>query len=44
MTQPWATLVALGATQYETRGWRPRYRGPIAIHAAKGFPLVAKEI
>lgn len=35
--QPWATLVAIGAKQYETRSWYWRYRGPLAIHAAKRF-------
>ncbi len=43
LTQPWATLVALGAKQYESRSWSTRYRGPIAIHAAKGFPGWARE-
>lgn len=38
LTQPWATLVAIGAKTIETRSWPTRYRGPIAIHAAKGFP------
>lgn len=33
--QPYATLVAIGAKQYETRGFSTRYRGPIAIHAGK---------
>lgn len=33
--QPWASLLACGAKKYETRGWATRYRGPIAIHAAK---------
>jgi hypothetical protein len=33
--QPWASLVAVGAKQYETRSWRTDYRGPIAIHASK---------
>ena len=37
LTQPWATLVALGAKSFETRGWSTNYRGPLAIHAAKGF-------
>jgi hypothetical protein len=35
LTQPWATLVARGAKQIETRSWRTFYRGPLAIHAAK---------
>ena len=33
--QPWASLLACGAKQYETRSWSTSYRGPIAIHAAK---------
>lgn len=37
LTQPWATLVAIGAKRLETRSWRTSYRGPLAIHAAKGF-------
>lgn len=43
LTQPWATLVALGHKRVETRSWSTRYRGPIAIHAAKGFPGYARE-
>lgn len=37
LTQPWATLVAIGAKRVETRTWSTRYRGPLAIHAAKGL-------
>lgn len=33
--QPWATLIALGVKQFETRSWQTKYRGPIAIHAGK---------
>ena len=33
--QPWASLITSGAKQYETRSWATKYRGPIAIHAAK---------
>ena len=33
--QPWATLVALGVKVHETRSWSTKYRGPLAIHAAK---------
>ena len=36
LTQPWATLVAIGAKRIETRSWRTDYRGPLAIHAALG--------
>lgn len=41
--QPWASLVALGAKRVETRSWKTSYRGPLAIHAAKGFPPYARE-
>jgi hypothetical protein len=42
--QPYASLIAVGAKQYETRSWSASYRGPIAIHAGKKpsnglFPL-----
>lgn len=37
LRQPWATLVAIGAKQIETRSWSTSYRGPLAIHAAKQF-------
>lgn len=43
LTQPWATLVAIGAKTIETRSWRNRYRGPLLIHAAKGMPRLALE-
>lgn len=42
LTQPWATLVAIGAKKIETRSWKTSYRGPIAIHAAKGFPRLSR--
>jgi len=38
LTQPWASLMALGAKAVETRSWRIEYRGPLAIHAAKKLP------
>ena len=44
MTQPWATLVAIGANVIETRDWPTKYRGPFAIHAAKGFPSDARAL
>lgn len=43
LTQPWATLVAIGAKRIETRSWPTKYRGPVAIHAAKTFPGWAKD-
>lgn len=36
--QPWASLIACGAKQYETRSWKTNYRGPIAIHAGLKEP------
>lgn len=44
LTQPWATLVAIGAKRIETRSWSTDYRGEIAIHAAKGFPRDCREV
>lgn len=49
LTQPWATLVARQQKLVETRSWATSFRGPIAIHAAKGFPrecqaLVAEKV
>ncbi len=44
LTQPWATLVAIGAKRIETRSWSTRYRGPLAIHAAKGFPVTCQDL
>lgn len=37
LTQPWASLVAIGAKRIETRSWSTSYRGPLAIHAAQGL-------
>jgi hypothetical protein len=37
LTQPWATLMAVGAKRYETRSWSTSYQGPLAIHAGKGL-------
>jgi hypothetical protein len=37
LTQPWAQAVVLGSKRIETRSWSTRYRGPIAIHAAKRY-------
>lgn len=35
--QPWASLLAVGPKKYETRSWKTKHRGWIAIHAAKRF-------
>lgn len=36
--QPWATLIAIGAKQIETRSWGVSYRGQLMIRAAKRTP------
>lgn len=36
--QPWASLIAFGLKEYETRSWKTKYRGKLAIHAAKRPP------
>ena len=41
--QPWATLVALGIKQTETRHWPTDYRGRLAIHAAKKWDASCRE-
>jgi len=42
LTQPWASLVQIGAKKVETRSWYTSYRGPLVIHAAKGYPAWAR--
>jgi hypothetical protein len=37
LTNPYGQLMALGAKMIETRRWKSRYRGPVAIHTAKRF-------
>jgi hypothetical protein len=43
LTQPWASLVQRGSKSVETRSWYTAYRGPLVIHAAKGYPGWCKE-
>ena|SRR5581483_6793814 len=43
LTQPRASLVALDAKRVETRSWSTPYRGPLAIHAAKGWTLADRQ-
>jgi hypothetical protein len=33
LIQPWATLIALGEKQFETRSWSAQYKGLLGIHA-----------
>jgi hypothetical protein len=35
--QPWASHIAFGQKRVENRTWRTSYRGPILIHAGRGF-------
>lgn len=42
LTQPWASLVQMGAKRVETRSWFTSYRGDLVIHAAKGYPVWAR--
>lgn len=44
LTQPWASLVACGEKRVETRSWPTKFRGLVAIHAAKGFPREARAL
>lgn len=44
LTQPYATLIAIGAKRIETRSWSTAYRGPLAIHAAKGLGPVGGKV
>ncbi len=37
LLQPWASLVAFREKRIETRGWAASYRGPLLIHASKGW-------
>lgn len=41
ITQPWASMIAHGEKRIETRSWSTRYRGPLAIHAAKNLAPVS---
>lgn len=44
LIQPWASLIAAGEKRIETRSWPTHYRGPLAIHASKGFPEACREL
>lgn len=44
LTQPWASLMAHGWKTIETRSWRTHFRGPLAIHSAKGFPRACRDL
>ncbi len=47
LTNPWGVLMFPPPgggphKEYETRGWGVSYRGPLGIHAAKGYPTWAR--
>lgn len=42
--QPFASLIIAGVKHYETRDWPTKYRGRLAIHAAKGWDNVDKTV
>ena len=44
LTQPWATLMALDAKRVETRSWKTNFRGWVAIHASKAFPMECRAL
>ncbi len=44
VTQPWASLIVVGAKRIETRGWQTGYRGTLAIHAARKFPQSLRDL
>jgi len=44
LTQPWASLMAIGAKKVETRAWRTHFRGWVAIHAAQKFPPECEQL
>lgn len=44
LLQPWASLIAVGAKKIETRSWSTKYRGPLAIHASKGFLKIIRDL
>ena len=37
LSQPYATLLALGQKRIETRSWSTSFRGPLLIHAGAGL-------
>lgn len=42
LIQPYASLIACGHKQFETRSWQTRYRGPLAIHASARITFDAR--
>ena len=42
--QPWAGMIAAGWKRIETRTWRTKHRGQIAIHASQTYDLDAMDV
>jgi ASCH domain. len=42
--QPWASFIAYGLKEMETRSWATPYRGDIAIHASKESKTSREEV
>ena len=41
--QPWASAIACVLKTHETRSWRTKFRGPLAIHASKAVPKKVRD-
>ena len=44
LMQPWATLMAIDAKRVETRSWSTNFRGWVAIHTSKRFPMECRAL
>jgi len=44
LKEPWASLVVLGAKEYETRSWATKHTGRIAIHVSKTFDAASRRL
>ena len=44
LIQPYATLIVLGYKQFETRSWKTKHRGQLAIAASAGKPAWARQV
>ena len=44
VSQPFTQLLVRGVLRYVVRGWDPRYRGLVAIHASSSVPSKADEV
>lgn len=42
LSQPWASLIMLGAKRFETRSWKTKHRGLLAIHASSSYPKACR--